>query len=162
MKYLIIGLESSSTKILTKLVACNLKLIDEVDNWDGHEFVCDEENLVVHRSIPHGPEDTFIDQEFVNDFDYVILCTRDWNCSLLSKIESHEHNVIKANEQHKKGINLVKSFLENNNVFIFSSETAFLLQEHYTKIFLNSIGILDARHLYFENPNRKYIKELGL
>ena len=162
MKYLIIGLESSSTKILTKLVAFNLNLIDDVDNWDGHEFVYDEENLVVHRSIPHGTEDIFIDQEFVNDFDYVVLCTRDWTCSLLSKIESHEHNVIKANDQHEKGLSLIKSFLDNNNVFIFSSETAFLLQENYTKIFLNSIGILDAKHLHFENPNKKYIKSLGL
>ena len=162
MKYLVTGLESSSTKIVTKLISYNLNLIDDVSNWDGHEFVCDEENLVVHKSIPHGLEDTFIDQNFINNFDYVILCTRDWNCSLLSKIESHEHNVIEANNQHLRGVEIIKNFIGNDNVFIFSSETAFLFQESYTKNFLNSVGILDARHLSFENPNRKYIKDLGL
>jgi len=162
VKYLVTGLESSSTKIVTKLIAYNLDLIDDVSNWDGHEFVCDEENLVVHKSIPHGPEDIFIDQSFIDNFDYVVLCTRDWNCSLLSKIENHQHNVIEANDQHLKGIEVIKNFVGKNNVFIFSSETAFLLQEHYTKNFLKSIGVLYTKHLYFENPNRKYIKDLGL
>lgn len=162
VKYLVTGLESSSTKIVTKLIAYNLNLIDDVSNWDGHEFVCDEENLVVHRSIPHGSEDTFIDQSFIDNFDYVIICTRDWNCSLLSKIESHEHNVIRANEQHLMGTEVIKNFIDGDNVFIFSSETAFLFQEYYTRNFLRSLGILNAKHLYFENPNRKYIKDLGL
>jgi hypothetical protein len=162
MKYLVTGLESSSTKILSKLIAYNLELIDSPDNWDGHEFVFDDNNLVVHRSIPHGLDDFFIDEDFVNEFDYVIISTRDWNCSLLSKIKSHEHDVIKANEQHLKGLDIIKLLINNKGSYIFSSETAFLLQESYTSQFLKTIGIENTKHVVFENPNRRYIKDLGL
>jgi hypothetical protein len=162
MKFLVTGLESSSTKIVSRMVAQNLNLIDHVDNWDGHDFVFDDNNLVVHRSIPHGLEDYFIDENFLEEFDIVILSTRDWNCSLLSKIEHHEHNVIEANQQHLQGIKVIKNILNKKEVFIFSSETAFLLQEAYTTLFLRSIGIGNPIHTNFENPNRKYLKEIGL
>lgn len=162
MKFLVTGLESSSTKIVSKMIAQNLNLVDHVDNWDGHDFVSDENNSVVHRSIPHGAEDYFIDDDFIEEFDFIVLCTRDWNCSLLSKIEHHEHNAIKANQQHVRGIQVIKNILNKKEVFIFSSETAFLLQEAYTIPFLSSIGIDNPEHTNFENPNRKYLKEIGL
>jgi hypothetical protein len=162
MKFLVTGLESSSTKIVSKMIAQNLNLIDHVDNWDGHDFVFDENNSVVHRSIPHGTDDYFIDDKFIEGFDFIILCTRDWNCSLLSKIEHHEHNVLKASQQHMQGIEVMKNILNKNKTFIFSAETAFLLQESYTVLFLKSIGIDNPKHTNFENPNRKYIKDIGL
>jgi len=162
MKFLVTGLESSSTKIVSRLIAQNLNLIDHIDNWDGHDFVFDENNLVIHRSIPHGIDDYFVDDQFLEEFDIVVLCTRDWNCSLLSKIEHHEHNVVKASTQHMDGIKVIKNILNKKEVFIFSAETAFLLQDSYTAPFLKSIGIENPKHTDFENPNRKYLKEIGL
>jgi len=162
MKFLVTGLESSSTKIVSRMVAQNLNLIDNVDSWDGHDFVFDDNNLVVHRSIPHGIDDYFVDDEFIEGFDFIVLCTRDWNCSLLSKIEYHEHNVVKANQQHVQGIEVIKNISNKKKTFIFSAETAFLLQESYTVPFLKSIGIDNPKHINFENPNRKYLKEIGL
>lgn len=162
MKYLVTGLESSSTKIVSKMIAINLGLINDLDQWDGHEEIFNESDVVCHKSIPHGPEDIFIEPSFSSGFDYVVLSTRDWNCSLLSKIENHEHNPIKANEQHRQGIETIKQIMLSNKIHIFSSETAFLLQEFYTIPFLKSIGIEHPKHIVFDNPNRKYLKDIGL
>lgn len=163
MKYLVAGLESSCTRIVSKLIAYNLEIIDDPNKWDAHDSIFDTNNLVTHRSIPHGVENNYIDDEFINLFDYIIISIRDWNCSLLSKTENHQHNIIDANKEHVDGIETIKNIIINNkNVHIFSSEAAFLLQDSYTTHFLKVIGIKNPKHIIFNNPNRKYIKEFGL
>lgn len=163
MKYLVAGLESSCTRIVSKLIAYNLDIIKGEDEWDAHDSVFDSVNLVSHRSIPHGVENKYIDEDFADIFDCVIISTRDWNCSLLSKVEKHQHNMIEANSEHLTGLLSIKNILKSHiNVHIFSSESAFLLQDSYTIPFLKSIGIENPKHMEFDNPNRKYIKEFGL
>lgn len=159
MRYLVVGLESSCTRITSKLIAYNLGIIQDVEEWDAYEYIEDGENSVYHRSIPHGIEDHFIGLDFIKTFDKVIVSSRDWNCSLLSKIEKHEPDLEKATNQHKQGVEIIKSILTNDNVYVFSSETAFLLQEAYVNKFLRSIGIENPRHIVFENPNKKYLME---
>lgn len=163
MKYLVAGLESSCTRIVSKLVAYNLNIINDIEEWNAHDSIFNNDYLVTHRSIPHGTENIFIDDDFIKLFDYIVISTRDWNCSLLSKIERHQHGVIEANLEHLTGIETIKNILsKHNNVHIFSSEAAFLLQEFYTIPFLKSMGIMEPKHLYFDNPNRKYLKDIGL
>jgi hypothetical protein len=163
MKYLVAGLESSCTRIVSKLIAYNLDIIKDKEEWNGYDLINDSNNLVVHRSIPHGIENKYIDVSFANEFDYVIISTRDWNCSLISKVERHQHNIIEANIEHVSGLLHIKNIIENHkNVYIFSSESAFLLQHCYTVPFLKSVGIKSPKHIKFSNPNRKYIKELGI
>jgi len=163
MKYLVAGLESSCTRIVSKLIAYNLNIIESTDEWNAHDSIFNNDHLVSHRSIPHGIENHFIDDNFIELFDYVIITTRDWNCSLLSKIEKHQHSVTEANSEHLAGIETIKNIItKHNNVYIFSSETAFLLQDYYTIPILKSIGIKEPKHLPFDNPNRKYLKDLGL
>jgi hypothetical protein len=163
MKYLITGLESTCTRIASKLVAYNVGLTKDPDEWDAHQDIFNDNSLVSHRSIPHGVENKYINDEFVSMFDHIIITTRDWNCSLLSKVENHQHNIIEANDEHLSGLAVIKNILKNyNNVHIFSSETAFLLQDFYTLPFLKMVGIEEPKHIYFENPNRKYLKEFGL
>lgn len=163
MKYLVAGLESSCTRIVSKLIAYNLNIIKDVDGWDAHDSIFNENNLVCHRSIPHGIENNFIDFDFTKIFDHVIISTRDWNCSLLSKNERHQHNIIEANSEHLNGLESIKNIISNHpSVSIFSSESAFLLQDFYTIPFLKSLGIENPKHLNFDNPNRKYIRDFGL
>lgn len=163
MKYLVTGLESTCTRIVSKLVAHSVGLTKDANEWDAYNDIFNENHLVSHRSIPHGIENNYIDDEFVRMFDYIIITTRDWNCSLLSKVENHQHNIIEANNEHLTGLVVIKDILKNyNNAYIFSAETAFLLQDSYTLPFLKMLGIEEPKHIYFENPNRKYLKELGI
>lgn len=158
MRYLVTGLESGCTRIVSKLIAINLNIIDDVDEWDAFDYIEDEYNLVCHKSIPHGAEDYFVDLDFVNTFDLVIISARDWNCSLVSKINNHEHDYDRATDQHYFGVDVMKKILDgHDNCHVFSPEAAYLLQESYTKKFLKSLGFALPKHINFENMNKKYL-----
>lgn len=159
MKYLVAGLESSCTRIVSKIIAYNLGMIQSIDDWHGHDEIENEYHYVVHRSLPHGERDNFISPEFASNFDYVILCTRDWNCSLISKFNNHHPNIQASIEEQLLGIEALKKIMENKKVIIFSYETAFLLQEYYTLPILKSLGIKNPIHINFENVNKKYLIE---
>ena len=87
------------------------------------------------------------------------MVTRDWNCSLKSKILNHTPNYENAIQEHNAGINAIKDLLNNLDVKIFSSETAFLLQDSYTVPFLKLVGIENPIHVEFLNVNEKYLVE---
>lgn len=161
MKYLVVGLESSCTKAVAQMLAFNLKLCDAPNSWDGHEEIKSDMHYVCHRSLPHHFRDYFIDSSFALQFDHVVIVTRDWNCSLKSKILNHTPDYNEAVKEHYFGIDSIKNILNNDNVKIFSSETAFLLQDSYTTPFLKSIGIDDPIHIEFLNVNEKYLVSLN-
>ena len=158
MKFLVTGLESGCTRITSKLIAINLNIIDSIDDWNAFDSIENKDNLVCHKSIPHGIEDNFIDLDFANTFDVVIISVRDWNCSLISKIRNHEHDYNKTLDQHYLGVKIMKTILENHrNCHTFSPESAYLLQESYTKKFLKSLGFISPKHIDFKNMNEKYL-----
>lgn len=161
MKYLVVGLESSCTRAVAQMIALNLGLCDTPDSWDGHEEIKSDLYSVCHRSMPHHFRDYFIDSDFAASFDHTIIVTRDWNCSLRSKVINHTSNLSEAVKEHNFGIGAIKNILLNNNVKIFSYETAFLFQESYTAPFLISIGINDPKHIQFLNVNEKYMVSLN-
>jgi hypothetical protein len=161
MRYLVTGLESSCTKIASKMVAYNLNLIDSVNSWDAYDTISDDLNLVCHRSIPHGVDNYFIDLEFAMGFDYVLLSIRDWNCSMISKTINHEHNLNAAYDQHVSGVETMKEILHGHpNTVLFSPEIAYVLQDSYTSSIIRSLGIDKPRRVVFDNPNKKYLKEV--
>lgn len=158
MRCLVTGLESGCTRIVSKLIAINLGIISDVDEWDAVDFIQNDNDLVCHRSLPHGVEDDFITMDFVLSFDLVIISSRDWNCSLISKINNHEHDPKKAIGQQLYGLETMKNIILNHSMcYIFSPESAYLLQEAYTKKFLNSLGITETKHILFDNVNEKYL-----
>ena len=157
MKYLIFGLESSCTRIVAKIIAKNLGLIESLDDWDGHNDIDNGVTFVSHRSMPHEFRDNYITPEFTNNFNYVILVTRDWNCSLKSKINNHHPDPEEARKEHLRGVEYIKNIIDSRKIFIFSYETSFLLQEKYTIPFLKSLGIKNPVHIDFENANEKYM-----
>lgn len=157
MKYLVVGLESSCTKAVAQMIAYSLGISNTPDSWDGHEEIKSDVHQVCHRSMPHHFRDSFIDYEFASRFDYTVVVTRDWNCSLKSKILNHTPDYNEAVREHLAGIQAIKNILKNNKAVIFSYETAFLLQEDYTLPFLYSIEIDNPRHVEFFNVNEKYM-----
>jgi hypothetical protein len=160
-KYLVIGLTSSCTKIVARMIAMNLGIIKDVDDWDGRNDIKSEEFLVSHRSIPHGHRsepDRWIDSNFSDQYDEVIVVTRDINCSRLSTIKDHQPNKDLAMKEAEKGIETLQEIIvSDSDVHFFSYEAAQILQEYYTHSFLKNIGIENPKHVYFKNVNEKYI-----
>jgi hypothetical protein len=164
IKYLILGLEASTTRVVSQIIASNLNIIDEYWQWDGHDQVSNSEFLVVHRSLPYGkplsdvePRKTFPTFEYIKEFDYVIMVTRDWHCALASKVKYQQPNKKSAYIENGEGINLMKKILEDlDNVYLFSYESAFLLQDIYLKFFLRSVNIELTKNLIIKDINEKY------
>lgn len=160
-KYLIVGLTSSCTKIVSRMVAMNLGMIDDIDGWDGRNDIESEDFLVSHRSLPHfhrSMPNRWIDTDFVAQYDIVIVVTRDVNCSMISSVRDHQPNKQLAKEENERGKQILKDILDSrDDVYVFSCETAQILQEHYTVPFLKKIGVDLPQHTYFKNINKKYV-----
>lgn len=165
-RIMVIGLESSCTKIVAKMIALNLGLIKDIDSWDGHENIRDHNNEVTHRSLPHGDKRNYTTIQEALERDYVIIVTRDYSCSLNSKIATHQNDKRKAINEHNLGITILKNiigYMSKNcpeKLRIFSAETAMLLNDAYTIPFLMSINIKNPVGTVFINVNEKYIKDI--
>jgi hypothetical protein len=162
VKYLVTGLTASCTKVTARLVALNVGLTEEIDEWDGRWDIENENDLVSHRSIPHGHRklggSRYLNAKTAWEYDCVIVATRDSNCSLRSSIKDHQPDVKLALLEHEKGIEVIKSIADlHPNVHFFSYETAQLLQDAYTDHFFSRIGIDNPQHTEFKNINKKYI-----
>lgn len=145
------------------MIALNLGIISAIDDWDGRNDISLGDILVSHRSLPHGHRNShgrWISDKFTTNYDYVIISTRDPNCSLLSSIKDHQPNSILAKEEQDIAKDILKNIMSiHSNVYIFSYESAYILQDSYTKPFLKNIGIANPTHVDFKNINSKYVKE---
>jgi hypothetical protein len=164
IKYLVVGLEASTTRVVSQLIASNLNIIDQPWDWDGHLEIANDSFLVVHRSLPYGkpeneidPRTTFPSIDYMKEFDYVVLVTRDWHCALASKIKHQQPNKKNAHLENNEGLKIMRTMLKDlNNVFLFSYESAFLLQDSYLRNFLKSIDIELNKNLIIKDINEKY------
>lgn len=158
-KYLVIGLESTCTRIVSRLIALNLGLISDINEWNGEDRIESNDYSVTHRSIPHGSrleKRIFPSLKDVLDFDVVVITSRDINCSLQSKTVSHQPDIDTAIKENDIGITNLKEIIENKNSIIFSYESAQVFQDAYVKQFLKSLDIDNPITIQFENINKKY------
>jgi hypothetical protein len=159
--YLVIGLESSCTRLVSKMMALNLGVIDSIYDWDGRDSASSEEFSITHRSLPHGAIGKgreIINLEYCGNFDVIIISTRDINCVTESKIKNHQRDRALAIKESKESIQQIQKILSNyRNSVVFSYEAAFILQEYYTKPFLINLGIKNPIHVNFNNINKKYL-----
>lgn len=162
-KYLVLGLTSSCTKVVARMIAMNLEMIESIDEWDGRHDIESENFLVSHRSLPHGhrnSDNRWIDSSICFNYDYVIIVTRDINCSRISTIRDHQPDRGLSEKEAEQGTKLLKEIISlNSENYFFSYETAEILQESYTHDFLKKIGIKNPKHVNFKNVNKKYIGE---
>lgn len=165
-KYLVIGLTSSCTKIVSRMLAVGCGIINDIEDWDGKDQIGNKEYLITHRSLPHGKRslsNRWIDPEVCLEYDYVVIVTRDINCSKISSIKDHQPDKDLANEENKQGIKIMQNILKiSPSVKIFSYETAQILQEYYTIPFMKKIEIEYPQHIYFKNVNEKYIGDTNV
>lgn len=156
MNFLVVGLESSCTRYVSILLATNLKIISP-EGWNGHDKVEGKGMSVVHRSLPHGSRDNFIAKDYWMSFDKIILCTRDMNCSLESKIFWHQRDRNLAIEEQKKGSAVMSEILRVHPMTeIYSYESSFLLGRDYNKMFFEKIGVPYIKHIETKEINSKY------
>lgn len=156
MNFLVTGLESSCTRYVSKILAENLGITPR-DGWNGHNKAEGNGHSVVHRSLPHKDRDNFITKDLWMDFEVVIICTRDLNCSLESKVMHHQRDRRLAVEEQEKGRVVMSEILRTHpKAEIFSYESAFSIGEEYNKMFFKRIGVNYLRHNETKEINAKY------
>lgn len=153
--FLVTGLESSCTRHVSILIASNLGLVRGI--WDGHDRVKGEHFSVTHRSLPHGTRQFFIDREYWMSFDTLVICTRDINCSLESKIKTHQGNRLEAIREQEMGVVAMREMARSRRVYVYSYESAFLLGRAYNEMFFSGIGVPYRIHVETDQINSKYI-----
>lgn len=157
--YLVIGLQSSCTKFVSKLIAANTGIIKGIEEWSGFHSISDGLTLVSHRSLPHVDRDNFISTQEADLYDKIIVSTRDFNCSLLSKNKDHQSDIENACSEHIDGAMILRLIVSElgHKIHIFSYETAMILQFAYLHRFLNELGIEPLVIPEVENVNLKYM-----
>lgn len=157
--YLVIGLESSCTKFVSRLIAVNCDVIKDMDDWSGFNSISNGETLVSHRSLPHGERDNFISIQEADLYDKIIVCTRDFNCSLLSKNIDHQQDMKSAYHEHINGSLILQTIMCDlyYKIHLFSYESALILQTAYLYRFLSDLGIKASCFPEVKNVNLKYI-----
>lgn len=87
MFILVTGPESSGTRWVSQLCASALG-IQGHEKWDGVNRISDVKNAVMHRSLPHGGNDEFINIENImapesarfGGIGRIVVCVRDQTC----------------------------------------------------------------------------------
>lgn len=158
-KYLIVGLESSVTKALSRIVARNLEIKGH-QKYDGNYSISDNNFLVQHYSLPYGRKPNRNYPSIIeSEWDFILICNRDFYCSLNSKIKKHTRgNKEVAIQQHKKGSDILREVAQFENVYFFSYESWFILKDIYLQKFLKSVNINYNHPAIAKDINLKYIK----
>jgi hypothetical protein len=157
--FLVVGLEASCTKYVSRLIALNLGLVSDPLDWDGHDKVSNKKYLVAHKSLPHGYRNNFVKEDYYKSFDFVVVAVRDLYCSFISKIKTHQQDMKSAVLEHEIGRKVLGEILQKaNKVKTYSYESAFVIGKPYNDSFLKSLGIKPIKDIVIEDINRKYIK----
>lgn len=155
--YLVTGLESSCTRHVSIMLAKNLGILSEGDRWDGHDRAHRNGIHVVHRSLPHGARNNYIDRDFWMGYGTVVICTRDHHCSLDSKIKHHQRNRELAILEQERGASVMSEILSTHpKAEVYSHESAQLLGRAYNEMFFLRIGVPYTVHVETSDANSKY------
>ena len=156
--FLVVGLESSCSRHVSILLALNLGIVP-ANEWDGEDTVENKSHRVAHRSLPHKYRENFISERYWMSFQTVVLCTRDINCSLESKMMWHQHERKVAEKENQTGIQIMSEILSKHpNVEIFSYESAYILGKPYNEAFFKKIEVPYIYHVETEEVNSKYMR----
>lgn len=160
-RYLVIGLESTGTRVVSKLLALNLNIISHESEWDAVDEINDGVNSVTHRSMPHGikGDDRFIPSVgYIETFDRIIITTRDINVVKISKLK-HDSDADSILIDNDICTAILRAVMNTKMCHIFSYESAVMLQDSYIENFFHAMGIRAGKYIEFSNENKKYIAE---
>jgi len=155
-KILITGAESTGSVLCAKTIA---KAIDYNCIWDGYGKHEINNYSLYHVSMPTGKPPKFPYVAF-DEYDYIVICTRDVNVSILSK----KNRFKKSREQCESEMSTAKYVLTglmHNHpcYFIFNYETFMYLGYTYLHILYNFLGIKSTYMPKLNDGNKKYISE---
>lgn len=153
---LVIGLVSSCTRYVSKLLARNLI---GITSWNGQQEILNDEYKIVHFSLPEDNLENFGNMKYFQSFDVIVICIRDFYCSLISKNKIHQSDFKKAFDGHIHGQQVLQSIYEQlkPKVILYSYETAFVLGEKYNFDFLSRFNLKEFSNITIEDVNSKYI-----
>lgn len=154
--YLIIGLESSCTRYLARLVAANTTIGAVGAGWTGVEFIDDGDTKVAHRSLPHFDRFSFVTADIAETYHHVCIATRDYTCSLMSKMKHHQPDRLSAVNEHNVGIAVLRSIASKMPVHVWNYESAAILGDQYNAMFLRSMGLPADVLIPVEEVNKKH------
>lgn len=162
MNIVVVGLESSVTKLVTQYVAKNLE-IEGADLFDGHHSISNDKHLVQHYSYPYQERDNYPEVASLFEdiiWDKTVICTRDFYCSLKSKATIHQKNKKLALEEHRKGMEKLKvAYNYSVGVRLFSYESWFLLGKTYFADFIRSLDITCKHLADCKDINEKWVND---
>jgi len=173
--YLVIGPESSGTKIVAKWIGYCIGLLDSVDDWWGFWDIESDDftKKVCHRSFPHHLRDGYHhgsfeewDKIYKNNPEnlIVIICLRDINISSISTywgVSLADVSFDKVLEQKEISKKYISDYLNQDKYkfVLFSYEIFCYLQNEYLKHISRKIGI-ECKDISVKNGNSKYVKDL--
>ena len=155
MNVLVVGLESSCTRYVSRLMAANLC---EAKTWNAVDRVEGKGHSVTHRSLPHGPRDNFMTADIGHMYDAILLACRDYSCSLKSKTSIHQRDPQKAKSEHEQGRAVMRQLLEGDKAHVWCCEAAALLGEPYARHVLGGMGVTLTHYIEAIDPNAKYLQ----
>ena len=160
MKVFVTGLECSCTKIVSKIIADNLE-IQDAEYYDGNRNIADDSHFVSHNSLPAGSElNRVFKKPKSEDWDHIVIVTRDYNCSLLSKMNGDYDNEKIYHREHREGRKILQEIIKYDNSIIFSYESWRLIADNYCEDWLKSLGISYKYKVSPLEVNSKYLKYL--
>lgn len=158
MKVFVTGLECSCTKIVAKIIADNLE-IQDAEHYDGNGNIADDTHFVSHNSLPASSNRIFKKPKS-QDWDHIVIVTRDYNCSLLSKMKNDHDNEKIYHREHIKGCKILKEIVNYDNGIVFSYESWQVIGKNYCEVFLKSLGIAYKYKIAPLEINGKHLKYL--
>ncbi|MBD3196226.1 MAG: hypothetical protein GF317_14305 [Candidatus Lokiarchaeota archaeon] len=168
MKYLVVGLEASGTKMVAKYTAMQLGITDKFNDWKGRNRIKNKQNEVIHRSLPYGTRKTIKDRPYYAVHEHfglpkevkIIICIRDITATFLSSLKNHnKENIALTVNNMQTGLKYIYSYLKSKyKCFIFSYEMALFLGIKYfweiNKFF--ELPIYKNKTFEIKNGNFKY------
>ena len=158
MKVFVTGLESSCTKVVSKIIADNLE-IQDAKHYDGNRNIAADFHFVSHNSLPAGSNRIFKKPNPQN-WDHIVIVTRDYNCSLLSKMKDDYDNEKTYHREHIKGCKILSEIVNYDNSIVFSYESWQIIGNNYCKSFLKSLDIVYKYKVEPLEINGKHLKYL--
>lgn len=163
-KVLVLGRESSATRMVSKFVASTLGVTEKVEDWDGRWEIEKDGLEIIHRSLPHGPRDRFVEpEEFGGPGEvFVVICLRDNNIAYKSAFNLHNKGKdVVAKKADKKARERVQEIIEEGRYefCFFDYEAATYLGDAYLNWWTQSnLGVQNTSNLKVRDENKKYLK----
>lgn len=163
---IITGFESSTSVHLAQTISYASQKCKFFREWSGHgrNGKKGDKLIICHYSIPYGRNPkNFLDSllKELSPLKYYnfkfIICTRDINISIKSRIERFGGSDSEYLEDNKIAIKNFKKIMSKYKYFLYSHEVAYIFKNKYFDILYKWLGIKSEFYSEIKNVNSKYL-----